>query len=219
MSSSPENPASNYDYLLKLLRRGQRESARSPLCWVGAGLSIPAGYPSWGELAERIRKASLIRLPPSDDPLETVDAFVCENGRGELDQLLAGVFVAKPSLPYHRDLVRLPWGSFVTTNYDELLEDALRQVGRGFLPVTLERNLDLTPGPHLPLYKILGSGTGLLLKKPHLTGRSNCRRNGKRLDVHHSIGTRKPDCGRCRSQPVSYAARVSPRFFYAPLKR
>ncbi|MEM8558922.1 MAG: tetratricopeptide repeat protein [Bacteroidota bacterium] len=156
--------------LVALLEEGIREPGRAPFCWVGAGLSIPAGYPSWGQLAERIRNDSLYPLSPSADPMETVDAYVDANGKGRLARLLTDVFVEKPSERFHRDLMRLPWKGVVTTNYDGLLEHALTEIGRSYLTVTLEQNLDLTAGPHLPLYKVHGSTTDL--QEVILDGRS-----------------------------------------------
>ncbi|MFC1713006.1 hypothetical protein ACFL6S_05015 [Candidatus Poribacteria bacterium] len=43
----------NIERLAKIIRRGAGD------LWVGAGLSIPAGYPSLGQLAERLREESL----------------------------------------------------------------------------------------------------------------------------------------------------------------
>lgn len=51
--------------LIKIIGRGLAEPARGPLLWVGAGLSIPCGYPSLAQLAEMLRKASPCKRPES----------------------------------------------------------------------------------------------------------------------------------------------------------
>jgi tetratricopeptide (TPR) repeat protein len=144
--------------LLDLIRAGVKEPTRGAILWVGAGLSIPAEYPSWRGLAERLREKSTHKLPADPDPFRTIDAFVRENGRGLLLQVLSDVFETRhPPLPYHFDLMRLPWWAVITTNYDELLEDGLKKIGKPYRLKILDENLDINPGPDTPLYKIHGS--------------------------------------------------------------
>ena len=150
-------PPASVDYLLNLFQRGQQEPAHRPFLWVGAGLSIPAGYPSLGQLAARLRRASLEPLAAGLTPFQTVDAFVQANGRGLLSQELVEIFAAKPPLPYHQDLLRLPWKGAITTNYDELLEDACKGLEQPYLKITREDNLDIVPAAdRLLLYKVHG---------------------------------------------------------------
>lgn len=124
------------EQLIKLLDRGADRS-RAPLLWVGAGLSIPAGYPSLKQLAEQLRAASLAALPEGLCAAETIDAFVEHNGRSDLAETLADMIDRKQPLQFHKALMKLPWKAVITTNYDELLEDALKAVARPFLKVTL----------------------------------------------------------------------------------
>ena len=51
--------------LINIIGRGLADPSRAPLLWVGAGLSIPSGYPSFAQLAERLRKASPCKRPES----------------------------------------------------------------------------------------------------------------------------------------------------------
>lgn len=146
----------NANRLINIIDRGMAEPSRAPLLWVGAGLSIPCGYPSLVQLADRLRKVSLAKLPDVLSPIETIDAFVKENGQGDLAEALADIFDRKESLQYHKDLMRLPWKAVITTNYDELLEDALKDVGKQFIKVTLGENLDLTARPEVSIFKIHG---------------------------------------------------------------
>ncbi len=143
--------------LIKIIGKGLSEPSRGAFLWVGAGLSIPAGYPSLGQLAARLKQESLEPLGDDLKDFKIIDAFVKANGKGFLLQQLTDIFDHKPPLDYHVDLVRLPWKGILTTNYDELLEDALKRVeGKKYLKVTLDHNLDLTAGPTVPLYKVHG---------------------------------------------------------------
>lgn len=61
---------------------------RKPVLWVGAGLSIAAGYPSTWKLVEAMAQAA-------DDPIDTsrpyfavADAFIASVGKGQLGELL-----------------------------------------------------------------------------------------------------------------------------------
>ncbi len=152
----------NIDSLLNILKKGISNPQRAAFLWVGAGLSIPAGYPSLAGLAERLRKASVHKLGPDAQvsPLEIIDTFVDKNGKGLLLEQLSDIFEnRKAPLPYHRDLVSLPWKGIVTTNYDELLENALKESNIDYKLKVLEENLDINPGSTLSLYKIHGDIT------------------------------------------------------------
>ena len=142
--------------LIGILKKGLKEPSRDAFIWVGAGLSMAAGYPSLGQLAERLRQESLDHLDSELEAFQTIDAFVTANGRGALQQTLTDVFIHRSHLEFHCDLVRLPWKGILTTNYDELLEDALKGVSKPYLKVTLDKNLDLTAGLRMPLFKVHG---------------------------------------------------------------
>ena len=53
------NRSENADRLVKMIREGLAVPRRAPVLWVGAGASIPSGYPSWAQLGERLREKSL----------------------------------------------------------------------------------------------------------------------------------------------------------------
>ncbi len=157
--------------LLALLERGMAHADRRPILWVGAGMSIPAGYPSLSQLAERCRRGSLVDLPETLTGFELIDAFVEANGEGELRKVLSVEFSHKPHALVHEELVRLPWHAILTTNYDELLEDSLKAISKPYLPVRLEQNIDIEPADGtLPLYKVHGDVTDF--GRSILTGRS-----------------------------------------------
>ena len=82
----------NIGPLVNILRRGEADPAQAPFLWVGAGLSIPAGYPSLGQLAATLRDESVMPLADDPDSLRTIDAFVKVHGEGDLLHALANVW-------------------------------------------------------------------------------------------------------------------------------
>jgi len=144
------------DSLIKVINEGFGDSPRGAFLWVGAGLSIPVGYPGFLKLAEILRGKTLEKIPDNLDPQGTIDAFVEANGAGYFVRCLADIFTQEKPLQYHIDLMKLPWKGIITTNYDELLEDALKQIKRRYIKITLDRNVDLTALEDIPLFKIHG---------------------------------------------------------------
>lgn len=116
---------------------------------VGAGASIPAGLPSWGALLKRLRRRALEDAPTPEKQGELSEAHEWfEGNEGLLEKAsflrrtMGADWIAKaitaefssikanPS-EIHRELARLPGTAFITTNYDQLLEQALEgQTGR-----------------------------------------------------------------------------------------
>ncbi len=101
--------------------------------FVGAGLSIGTGLPGWGDLVCRL--AAEIEGYPTDASYQDIAQYYAnEHGphrlvtrlREELD-----TFKLKPT-SVHEALVRLPVNPIFTTNYDDLLEQALRTAKRRF---------------------------------------------------------------------------------------
>lgn len=144
----------------RTLQDGLQNRDRAPLLWVGAGLSIASGYPSWNSLAEKLRFCSRATLPSELSGTPLIEEFVRQNGRGDLADALASILLSKSHapLPYHLDLVRLPWYAIVTTNYDALLEHACIQAAVSHIVHALDRSLYVTPPPGtLPIWKPHGS--------------------------------------------------------------
>jgi len=137
----------HFQRVLNTLRAGQLDPPRRPVAWVGAGLSIPAGYPSWFQLAEILRKASRIPLAPEARGTGLIELFIKHNGKGDLGDVLARILPYRPPPEMHRQLVRLPWRLIATTNYDELLEDACKDDKSSLGPfvTTVEHNIDVIP--------------------------------------------------------------------------
>ncbi|MBT2511298.1 SIR2 family protein [Streptomyces sp. ISL-98] len=112
--------------------------------FLGAGASVDAGLPTWqqfvGHLAEQLQLAPGTAGFPSADlnkiPQYYENRFNRRQLLSEVRDLLDGSRAAISQV--HCLLARLPCTTFYTTNYDELLEDALRNQGRKFSVVASE---------------------------------------------------------------------------------
>ncbi len=112
------------------------------VAFLGSGLSLAAGLPDWpgllkelagqarssGQVTE-IEQAQLIEWAGQPDFLMLADALVNKLGRGNFIRFMKEKFngAATPT-EVHRELTRVPFAAYVTTNYDTLLEDAWSEV-------------------------------------------------------------------------------------------
>ncbi|TMM42009.1 leucine-rich repeat domain-containing protein [Colwellia ponticola] len=162
--------------LLELLRQGQKNTTFQPILWVGAGLSVPAGYPTTDQLIGLLKDNSVKPLPnfvPNDItfPLESVNRsftlwiqnFAQINGYGRLNKALSSIFLPLPNEPTstHLALTTNLWKNIFTTNYDQLLESALDRNKINFNLVTQEDNCGLEQNDFISLYKIHGGVTNI----------------------------------------------------------
>lgn len=94
------------------------------IVFIGSGVSIPAGLPSWNELTKLMKDEA--ELKDDYGPSRTAD--VCKEYLGE-----RGFYsflekkIKKNYSPtrLHKRLAKMPFKIFVTTNYDTLMEDAI----------------------------------------------------------------------------------------------
>ena len=150
-----------YQIFLEARRRmvgGQPQEAASPaipppladairrrecVFFVGAGLSVPAGMPSYGDLMERIA-AELGETVESKDVGSYLDLaqWFREQYPARLPQLIQETFrvdvrKVKPTLAHYL-LLALPVAYTITTNYDDLVERTLSALRR--FPVKVVKN-------------------------------------------------------------------------------
>jgi CheY-like chemotaxis protein len=99
--------------------------------FVGAGLSVGAGAPSWQELVEGLR-AELVPSTEETDPTVVAQFFRNQHGANALVRRIREVVQKRTLKPTraHSALCSLPANVIVTTNYDDLIERSLRGADR-----------------------------------------------------------------------------------------
>jgi hypothetical protein len=132
---------------------------RNAAVLAGAGLSIPAGLVNWKELMRSIAAEVNLDVEKEVDLISVAQYHLNERGgRQRLNQTLVTEFSGRAEISEnHRILARLPIEVFWTTNYDLLLETALREAGKRVdIKVTAENLATTLPRRDAVLYKMHG---------------------------------------------------------------
>jgi len=106
--------------------------------FVGAGLSIPAGYPNWEGLVTTLKQAAEINTgcDPCDPELSNWDKaeFYRETlGEERYREQIIDLFSPDGKEDYrsiHRVIMEIPFHAYITTNYDYCLENAASSLGK-----------------------------------------------------------------------------------------
>lgn len=99
---------------------------------IGAGMSIPAGLVNWKDLMRSIASEIGLDVKREHDLIAVAQYHQNERGgRQRINQTLVNEFSERAQLTEnHRILARLPITTYWTTNYDHLLENALKEEGK-----------------------------------------------------------------------------------------
>lgn len=94
--------------------------------FIGAGLSISAGFCSWKELLKEPAEEFGLDIEKENDLVNLAQYYSNSKKRTSIDDLIKGQFfqLVKPT-ENHKLLSQLPISTFWTTNYDKLIEKAL----------------------------------------------------------------------------------------------
>jgi hypothetical protein len=133
--------------------------------FVGAGLSLPLGLPSWDGVLDAI--AEELNWDPQEfkrqgDHLQLAQYYVLQKGsvgplRSKLDRAWNPTDEAIRSSPTHRALTALGMPMIYTTNYDTILERAFALHGIAAYPITTIDDIAAAP-PGVPrIVKLHGS--------------------------------------------------------------
>jgi hypothetical protein len=101
--------------------------------FAGAGLSIPAGLVNWKQLLRSVARDVGLDVDKEEGDLISVAQYHVNehNGRHRINQALIDEFASRAGeTRNHRILSRLPIRTYWTTNYDQLIEQALRSAGK-----------------------------------------------------------------------------------------
>jgi hypothetical protein len=137
----------------------QAISDRNAAVFAGAGLSIPAGMVNWKALMKAIAHDVGLDVAKEDDLVALAQYHVNRVGvRHKINQALVTEFSERAkSTTNHGLLASLPIRTYWTTNFDHLIEEALRAVGKK--PDVKSRTQNLAITAHLRdciVYKMHG---------------------------------------------------------------
>ncbi|MDR9857674.1 SIR2 family protein [Paenibacillus sp. VCA1] len=128
--------------------------------FAGAGLSKPAGFVNWKELLRDIADEINLDIDKESDLIAVAQYHVNENGgsRGKINQALIDEFTKDAEITEnHKILSRLPISTYWTTNYDTLIEDALKSEGKRIdAKITAEGLAFTKPNSDARIYKMHG---------------------------------------------------------------
>jgi len=105
---------------------------RNAAIFAGAGLSIPAGMVNWKTLMRNIAHDVGLDVAKEDDLVALAQYHVNKSGvRHKINQALVTEFSERAKATRnHAILASLPIRTYWTTNFDHLIEDALRAAGK-----------------------------------------------------------------------------------------
>lgn len=128
--------------------------------FIGAGFSMNAGYVDWKSLLSGIAEDLGLDIEKKTDLVSLAQYNYNENGqnRGVINHALFEEFTKEKDLDEnHRILARLPISTFWTTNYDSLIEEALRDARKTVDVKHCNSQLSLTvPHRDAIVYKMHG---------------------------------------------------------------
>ena len=107
-------------------------AANDAAIFAGAGMSKAAGYVDWSELLADIAKELGLEIDREWDLISLAQYHVNErDSRARVTQKIIDEFVEDIDLTEnHRIVARLPISTYWTTNYDQLIENALEEANR-----------------------------------------------------------------------------------------
>lgn len=128
--------------------------------FAGAGLSASAGFVNWKGLLGNVAEELGLNVEKEQHDLIGLAQFYCNKhtGRGGLNQIIIDEFQQRASITEnHRILARIPISTFWTTNYDTLIETALRENSKNPDVKVTPENLAVTiPDRDAVVYKMHG---------------------------------------------------------------
>lgn len=110
----------------------QEIRSHSAAVFVGAGFSKSVGYVDWKGLLKKIADELGLDIEKEFDLVSLAQYhYNANNSRNAINSLIIGEFSKEKEISEnHKILARLPIFTYWTTNYDSLLEDALKEANR-----------------------------------------------------------------------------------------
>lgn len=138
-----------YEESRRLIRKAMME--HNLVLFVGAGTSLDAGMPSWGDAVSQI--ASCLKIAVSSaDMLKIPQYYYNSRGKKDYTELMRKIFKYKVPLQtqsIHDKILEFDTDIIITTNYDHLLEQAAEEQGKVFQLISADNDLPYKHGKEL----------------------------------------------------------------------
>lgn len=109
-------------------------SANNLAIFAGAGLSISAGFVDWKGLLRELAEDLGLDVDKEENDLVSLAQYYVNSKcgkRSKINQIILNEFSQRAEITEnHKILARLPIDTFWTTNYDSVIEDALKEAGK-----------------------------------------------------------------------------------------
>ena len=109
-------------------------SANNLAIFAGAGLSVAAGFVDWKGLLKDLAEELDLNIDKEENDLISLAQYYInekQGNRSKINQIILNEFSQQAVLTEnHKILARLPIDTFWTTNYDSMIENALKDAGK-----------------------------------------------------------------------------------------
>lgn len=126
------------------IKRIQEASRNGRLVlFVGAGVSKNSGVPMWGELIEKMKSELPESVRYEKDDLKLAQLYKDSRGEKEYLEMVMNTLCHNKVIPnpIHKELLALAPAHIVTTNYDDLLEQEIRNEYKQFAIVRSDKDM------------------------------------------------------------------------------
>ncbi len=126
------------------IKRIQEASRNGRLVlFVGAGVSKNSGVPMWGELIEKMKSELPESVRNEKDDLKLAQLYKDSRGEKEYLEMVMGTLCHNKVIPnpIHKELLALAPAHIITTNYDDLIEQEIRNEYKQFAIVRSDKDM------------------------------------------------------------------------------
>ena len=126
------------------IKRIQEASRNGRLVlFVGAGVSKNSGVPMWGELIEKMKSELPESVRNEKDDLKLAQLYKDSRGEKEYLEMVMDTLCHNKVIPnpIHKELLALAPAHIVTTNYDDLIEQEIRNEYKQFAIVRSDKDM------------------------------------------------------------------------------
>ena len=126
------------------IKRIQEASRNGRLVlFVGAGVSKNSGVPMWGELIEKMKSELPESVRNEKDDLKLAQLYKDSRGEKEYLEMVMDTLCHNKVIPnsIHKELLALAPAHIITTNYDDLIEQEIRNEYKQFAIVRSDKDM------------------------------------------------------------------------------